>query len=82
MLVDMLKVMDFTQYPCWKQYDERRGVARQTPGRSEGMLIRRGKNHNHNHGPQAQNEPNTEPSPITAARAMTGPIIAAITMSK
>jgi hypothetical protein len=32
--------------------------------------------------PQAQNEPNTEPSPITAARAMIGPIIAAITMSK
>jgi hypothetical protein len=70
-------------------------VARQAPGRSEGMLARRAgtcyfvaeelicrKNHNHNHGPQAQNEPNIEPSAITAARAMIGPIIAAITMSK
>jgi hypothetical protein len=33
-------------------------------------------------GPQAQNEPMAEPSTITAASAMIGPTIAAMTMSK
>ena len=38
--------------------------------------------HYHKLGLQAQNEPNAEPRAITAARAMTGPTIAAMTMSK
>ncbi len=33
-------------------------------------------------GSHAQNEPNAEPSAITAARAMIGPTMAAMTMSK
>jgi hypothetical protein len=33
-------------------------------------------------GPRAQNEPNAEPSAITAASAMIGPAMQAITMSK
>ena len=40
------------------------------------------KRHYHKLGLQAQNEPNAEPSAITAVRAMTGPTIAAMTMSK
>ena len=40
------------------------------------------KRHYHKLGLQAQNEPNAEPRAITAARAMTGPTIAAMTMSK
>jgi hypothetical protein len=32
--------------------------------------------------PQVQNEPNAEPSAITAASAMIGPTMAAMTMSK
>jgi hypothetical protein len=39
-----------------------------------------GKHHNHELGPQLQNEPNTEPSTITAASAITGPTMAVITM--
>ena len=41
-----------------------------------------GKSHYRNPGPQVQNEPNTEPSAITAASAIIGPTMTAITMSK
>jgi len=41
-----------------------------------------GKSHYQKLSPQAQNEPNAEPSAITAASAMIGPTMAVITISK